>query len=1352
MATGDECSHRDESPFLLSPLSAWERGQQFQQGRQGTLSHSHLAGLTPSWPTRPGGRRPVGPVFGTSASDHRWSLASGERVRDFHTGSLDCSRPSTHARGAAPCQDDGQGQGLRPPSRTWRLWPAKLESWQRKLEQQWLRRRSRQLERERKERQGIQRQGQCLERPAGAWRFRPGGLLEQGAREREEGRDKVEGLESDSALLEAASCLADIGLALWFLIFRSREPGDAQGPSHTPPDVKPWWKKVNRGLRVTRTSRALFPLPSIWEGDLEKVGSWKGFLPLLEDIEMKKRFSLGCWCELSVLFCNRLFDGTQGFAIGPPTKAQLEFLRSIESQVKRILNDDVKLCWSWEDVVSDFKKKNLSYTGEEVCKAEKLSAERISPALPPEGHGGCIRCIDWVDGKTKALLLNPRSCVVPDTGQKLPRLQAKMHFEPGESLNVARLLVKRNICRWVPSHRVLTYRNEKVLNGMFGVPKSKLLPSGKTTLRTIMNLIPSNAVLREIPGRISKLPNICQWLQVCMADGEELSVCQSDMTSAFYLFSLPHEWSELLCFNLWQRGEEIGLGEGIFYLGCNVLPMGWSSATGVMQYIAEKVLHDGGLPQGSQITKTSGLPPWVIDSWNLAEKEKKPWWHVYLDNYASGEKVSGGFQPMGDSLQQEVEELWRKAGILSSQDKSVTNAKEAQELGAYINGKSQWIGASPERLVKLCKATMWLANKPSMKRKTLQILMGRWNFAMQFRRPYMSHFQSIWRMLSWRRPTARLVEESREELVFGLYGLCLMHTWLGLRIDETVMCSDASLDGGAVAIAKGLRPMGKAFLSTQRDTAKAQKIPVLLISLFNGIGGARRSYDVAGVEPAAMIVVDVHKPANRVSTKRWPTGTLWLDVRSFTKETIEALVAGLEECEEIHVWAGFPCVDLSSAKALRRNLEGQSSGLIHEAIRILADLRECFPHMVIHFVVENVASMDNTARDEISELLGVTPYRVDPIRQVPLSRPRFCWTSLKVFEVEGLSLVQKVGYTDMVVEGTWPAVEDWIDEGSIPFEENVIYPCCMKSIRRTAPPFRPAGIERCDEQTLARWTEDEYRFPPYQYKGQYLIWDNSLHRGRLLSITERERLLGYGTNHTELAYSASEAKQRPALFKDERMSLLGDSFSIYSFMCFACFAAYPWTKDINIGRMNRRTGLPPGYALNARFEWPLASTERVPDVLLKNFEVRDLNAWMLSRTNHTGSDVRLLSGSFLNPKAYPRESVRSCWWQWDQLFHVRWEHTEHINPLEVRAIFLSILWRARNLCLANRRVFNVTDSYVGLSILAKGRTSSQKLQPIVRKVCAMLLAAQTILILGHVDSADNPTDEGSRVHSSKKAS
>ena len=45
--------------------------------------------------------------------------------------------------------------------------------------------------------------------------------------------------------------------------------------------------------------------------------------------------------------------------------------------------------------------------------------------------------------------------------------------------------------------------------------------------------------------------------------------------------------------------------------------------------------------------------------------------------------------------------------------------------------------------------------------------------------------------------------------------------------------------------------------------------------------------------------------------------------------------------KEIHV-AGFPCVDLSSAKANRLILAGRESGLFTEVLRILELLRSVF--------------------------------------------------------------------------------------------------------------------------------------------------------------------------------------------------------------------------------------------------------------------------------------------------------------------------------------------------------------------------------------------------------------------------
>ena len=54
---------------------------------------------------------------------------------------------------------------------------------------------------------------------------------------------------------------------------------------------------------------------------------------------------------------------------------------------------------------------------------------------------------------------------------------------------------------------------------------------------------------------------------------------------------------------------------------------------------------------------------------------------------------------------------------------------------------------------------------------------------------------------------------------------------------------------------------------------------ILVVSRFNGIGGALRCYDVLGILPKAVICFDTHGPANRVTSKRWPSAELQGDVR-----------------------------------------------------------------------------------------------------------------------------------------------------------------------------------------------------------------------------------------------------------------------------------------------------------------------------------------------------------------------------------------------------------------------------------------------------------------------------------------
>lgn len=155
---------------------------------------------------------------------------------------------------------------------------------------------------------------------------------------------------------------------------------------------------------------------------------------------------------------------------------------------------------------------------------------------------------------------------------------------------------------------------------------------------------------------------------------------------------------------------------------------------------------------------------------------------------------------------------------------------------------------------------------------------------------------------------------------------------------------------------------------------------------------------------------------------------------------------------------------------------------------------------------------------------------------------------------------------------------------------------------------------------------------------------------------------------------------------------------------------------------------------------------RLASVRLSNCQavVGDLTRELLRRVNHTGSDVRVASGTIINPRNFPRQSAAALWWNWSGVFSCRWCRREHINRLEMRSILLALRWRVTHLKEVSVRFTHLTDSYVCMSIISKGRTSSVMLTSVLRHIAAWAIAFGLFPVLAHVESTENPTDEASR--------
>lgn len=348
--------------------------------------------------------------------------------------------------------------------------------------------------------------------------------------------------------------------------------------------------------------------------------------------------------------------------------------------------------------------------------------------------------------------------------------------------------------------------------------------------------------------------------------------------------------------------------------------------------------------------------------------------------------------------------------------------------------------------------------------------------------------------------------------------------------------------------------------------------------------------------------------------------------------------------------------------------------------------------------------------------------------------------------MEGLQFEPHKYWTEVTAEAEKPQTEQWLEPGKVWEGEKShgVFPTCMKSIPRKTPPPRPAGLDRCDENTIQRWVADEFRFPPYQYKQHFLI--TSPDSWRLLSPVERELLLGYGFRHTAVCMSASDIKSNKRRYEDMRLSLLGDSFSIYSFVIFAFALSFRYVTRVPYSHLCRRMGMAPGFLAPVRLVAPLCRSLSYgcPPKAFDQYNLQHLNRILLKRTDHTGSDVRLTSGEPLSAKIFPRQAVSAQWWTWQPAFRLRWKQQAHINLLELEAILLAVKFQVSRLNISQSRIFHISDSYVCISIVSKGRSGSMVLQRKLKQLAAFLLAFGLQIIVAHVESTENPTDAASR--------
>lgn len=161
-----------------------------------------------------------------------------------------------------------------------------------------------------------------------------------------------------------------------------------------------------------------------------------------------------------------------------------------------------------------------------------------------------------------------------------------------------------------------------------------------------------------------------------------------------------------------------------------------------------------------------------------------------------------------------------------------------------------------------------------------------------------------------------------------------------------------------------------------------------VLSLFDGISCARVALERVGINVESYYASEIDKYAIQISQKNYPDiihlGNV-VDIKYDTFDKCLDVNNYLYNADIDLLIGGSPCQDLSIAKAGRKGLDGEKSGLFYEYVRILNEVKPKY------FILENVASMSKESKDKISEILGVEPVMINASLVSAQNRKRLFW-------------------------------------------------------------------------------------------------------------------------------------------------------------------------------------------------------------------------------------------------------------------------------------------------------------------------------------------------------------------------
>ena len=1105
--------------------------------------------------------------------------------------------------------------------------------------------------------------------------------------------------------------------------------------------------------------------------------------------ELSRECGADSWLWVTIAMVNAMFCGGSrplGKVLPHPeqrTADQQEVIERLRSWSK---------IWTEGDQaqvdISDWEKQSQSlgdiYTGSEVQKAYKLTWKAIAPHVPKPGEAGRVSLEEVVDPELRDFVNEPSLLRVPDDDLENTPMSAPVLVESDREFDlIVTNLVRAGMLEREVYDETLKVRGMPVYNGLFGVHKSWVCEENgqwSRTLRLIVNLIPGNHCQRRMPLQASKRMGYApMWGTMVLLEDEVIMAYGEDIKHCFHIFAPGPKWRGYFVLSKKASGH-------CFQDGCKQpgrarvrsAPMGWCNIVDFVQSALERMGTLSGIPS-SQVVRMGEPSPF------LSLTCPRSYHSFYVDNYDGFTVIAqtdvGRYEGKASDAQLHLRETFKVWNIERDEKKSAEGTLEWSSLGAEQLGTEGLVGSSRKFRRAVLGATICLLQRDvvATNDQELMSLVGKHMHSVQYCRPLACCFDELYKGLS--------VDDARVAMPFGaveellmLTGLLPLH-WCDQRaaLNHTVYATDASPEGGGACESIGLSTRGRAkchLLASELDDQEGGSCdPVLVIEVFGGIGGLRKALELIGILPQGIILID-SDPLCLKLAKRHCAYVITVDnVNKVNFEMVRDWRRQFPRASKVILGGGWPCINHSSLNKNRQGADAASSRLLEDMLAIAKALEQVsrplrLPEWDIITLYENVV-MDEEDLTVQSQRIGSKPVLCEAADVGHCRRPRLFWLQgLQLVEALDLQVRKKQTVSSLktpldVITLTCdkPPLSKFLRAGCCKFvDDGEPFFTFARPFPRAEAPASPAGLDRCDKKTLGRWRGDAYRLAPYQYQDKNLARAPTGPR-RLLS-DEQLRMLGFNSDHLDMKQKVSE---------DQRQQLIGNTFPVVVVARLLCGLVLDpahvhdrnvtndlweiWqglenrVKQLKQANWSARFGPGAGGAPGTerlRLRKPAFSLGSPRSILDLHDSLTDeqLLTYMITRSvSHRGTDVKLDHGVPFCASDFCRRSIDPTHWEWKVALSYKWKQPNaHITQLEAVALLDLLRKLSRSQKFHKKRTVVLIDNASVVSIMTKGRTTSQAMRQPLRRIGAILVATNTRLVVAWVKSEWNPADGPSR--------